>query len=149
MNNPERLYPAYAAEQTVMRMYHALDRGDYSAAAGCFMPDGSWERGDIALQGQQQILASLNQRSATLFTRHYVSNFVVLELGGPLAKVAFALTVYRSDTGVPPTLPVAGAVPAMLADVACELACSDDGNWLIKRLQPCITFSAAHHSAAK
>ncbi|MFX1676486.1 nuclear transport factor 2 family protein [Paraburkholderia sp. A2WS-5] len=142
MNNPERFYQVYAAEQTVMRMYHALDRNDYSRAARCFTLDGSWERGDIALRGQQQIFVSLNQRSATLLTRHYVTNFFVMEHSGPVAKASFGLTVYRSDKGAPPTLPVGGAGPAMLADVECELACSDDGNWLIKRLQACITFTA-------
>ncbi|MGY2492703.1 nuclear transport factor 2 family protein [Cupriavidus sp. CP313] len=142
MNNPESLSFVIAAEQTVMRMYHALDRSDYSGATSCFMPDGIWERGGNALHGQQQILASLSQRSATLFTRHYVTNFLVLEHSGSVAKAAFALTVYRSDKGAPPTLPVDRAVPAMLADVECELACSDRGNWLIRRLEPRITFSA-------
>ena len=131
-----------AAEQTVMRMYYALDRNDYSGVSRCFMPDGIWERGSNALHGQQEILASLSQRSATLFTRHYVTNFLVLEHSGSAAKAAFGLTVYRSDKGTPPTLPVDRAIAAMLADVECELLCDDRGNWLIRRLDPRITFSA-------
>ena len=142
MNNPESLPLVIAAEQTVTRMYYALDRSDYSGASGCFTPDGIWERGGSALHGQQQILASLNKRPATLFTRHYITNFIVLEHGESVVKAAFALTVYRSDKGVPPTLPVDRPVAAMLADVECELACTDSGDWLIKRLNPRITFSA-------
>ncbi|SOY77942.1 conserved hypothetical protein [Cupriavidus taiwanensis] len=142
MNQKESLHHVIATEQIVMRMYQALDRNDYTGASRCFLRDGSWKRGDISLDGQQAILSSLKQRSATLFTRHYVGNFVVLEHSGKIAKAAFCLTVYRSDKGTPPTLPVAEAVPAMLADVECELACSDGGNWLIKRLEAWITFSA-------
>jgi len=142
MNIPEKLSLVIAAGQTVIRMYRALDRSDYEGVSRCFMPDGIWERTGNALQGQQQILASLNQRSATLFTRHYVTNFVVLEHGGPTAKAEFSLTVYRSDKGAPPTLPMGPALPAMLADVECELACTGSGDWLIKRLDPRITFSA-------
>lgn len=142
MNNPANLSLVIASGQTVMRMYHALDRSDYAGVSRCFMPDGIWERTGNALHGQQEILASLNQRSATLFTRHYVSNFLVLEHSGALAKAAFSLTVYRSDKGAPPTFPVAPAVPAMLADVECELARTDGGDWLIQRLDPSITFAA-------
>jgi hypothetical protein len=142
MNNPENLSLVSAAGQTVIRMYHALDRSDYAGVSRCFMPDGIWERAGNALRGQQQILASLSQRSATLFTRHYVTNFIVLEHSGAVARAAFSLTVYRSDKGAPPTLPVAPAVPAMLADVECELACTEGGDWLIQRLDPRITFSA-------
>lgn len=131
-----------AAEQTVVRMYHALDRNDYPGVSICFTPDGIWERGSSALHGQQEILASLGQRSATLFTRHYVTNFLVLEHSGSAAKAAFGLTVYRSDKGTPPTLPVDRAVAAMLADVECELLCDDRGDWLIGRLDPRVTFSA-------
>ncbi|MGH8789926.1 MAG: nuclear transport factor 2 family protein [Cupriavidus necator] len=142
MNNPETLSLVIGGEQTVIRMYHALDRQDYPGASECFMPDGIWDHGGHALLGQEQILASLSKRSATLFTRHYVSNFVVLEHGGSVAKVAFGLTVYRSDTGAAPTLPLDKVVPALLADVECELACSDRGDWLINRLAPRITFAA-------
>ncbi len=75
MNNAESLHHVIATEQAVTRMYYALDRGDYPGAARCFLPDGIWERSGNALHGQEQILASLNQRTATLFTRHYVTNF--------------------------------------------------------------------------
>jgi len=142
MSNAESLSLVIAAGQTVIRMYHALDRGDYPGVSRCFTADGIWERGSHALRGQQQILASLSQRSATLFTRHYVTNFVLLEQSGSVAKAAFALAVYRSDKGAPPTLPVDQPVAAMLADVECELACSDDGDWHISRLDPRITFSS-------
>ena len=142
MNNPESSSLVVAAGQTVVRMYHALDRSDYPGVSRCFTPDGIWERSGNALHGQQQILASLNQRSATLFTRHYVTNFVVLKQSGSVAKAAFSLIVYRSDKGAPPTLPVDRPVPAMLADVECELACDERGNWLITRLDPRITFAA-------
>ncbi|UIF84565.1 nuclear transport factor 2 family protein [Cupriavidus necator] len=142
MNDTESLSLVIAAGQTVMRMYHALDRSDYSGASKYFTPDGVWERAGNALHGQQQILASLNQRSATLFTRHYVTNFVVFEHSGPMAKAAFSLSVYRSDKNAPPTLPVGPAIPAMLADAECELVCNDGGDWLINRLAPVITFAA-------
>lgn len=142
MNSPESLSVVVTAEQTVIRMYHALDRSDYPSASRCFTPDGIWERGGSALNGQQQILASLSQRSKTLFTRHYVTNFLVLEHSGSVTKAEFCLAVYRSDKGAPPTLPVDRAVAAMLADVECELAFSDRGDWLIRRLDPRITFAA-------
>ena len=142
MNNTERLFLVIATDQTVRRMYYALDRSDYSGASSCFMPDGIWERGGNALHGQQQILASLNQRPATLFTRHYVTNFLVLEHSGSIVKAAFSLIVYRADKGHPPTLPLPLSTPAMLADAECELECNDRGDWLIKRLDPRITFSA-------
>ncbi|CAB3803665.1 hypothetical protein LMG28688_05815 [Paraburkholderia caffeinitolerans] len=142
MNSPERWSLVIAAGQTVIRMYHALDRSDYSRASRCFTPDGIWERGGNALHGQQQILASLNQRSATLFTRHCVTNFLLVEHSGSVAKAEFGLTVYRSDKGAPPMLPADRAVAAMLADVECELACNDGGDWLIRRLDPRITFAS-------
>lgn len=142
MNNVERLHQVMAAEQTVTRLYYALDRSDYPGASRCFVPDGIWERSGSALHGHEQILASLNKRPATLLTRHYVSNFLVLEQSGSSAKVAFNLAVYRSDKGEAPALPVAGTVPAMLAEVECELTCSEQGDWLIQRLDPLITFTA-------
>jgi hypothetical protein len=142
MNNPESLSLGIAAEKTVARLYYALDHGDYSGASRCFTPDGIWERNGGALDGQEQILAALGKRPASLFTRHYVSNFLVLEHDGSVARAVFALTVYRSDKGEPPTLPVNGTAPAMLADVECELTCNDRGDWLITRLAPQVTFAA-------
>ncbi|WP_019449987.1 nuclear transport factor 2 family protein [Cupriavidus sp. BIS7] len=131
-----------AAEQAVTRLYYALDRSDYPGVANCFTPDGIWERPGSPYRGQQEILASLSKRPTTLFTRHYITNFAVLEHGGSVVKATFALTVYRSDKGTPPTLPVGQPVAAMLADVECELACSDSGDWRISHLDPRITFAA-------
>jgi hypothetical protein len=140
MSRPENLPQFVACQQTVLRLYHTLDHSDYTAASTCFTPDGCWERGGVPLNGQQQILESLRKRPATLFTRHYVSNFLVLEHRGTTAKAAFSLTVYRLDKGEPATLPVAGTMPAMLADVICELTCNDSGDWLIQQLGVQITF---------
>jgi len=142
MSRPENLSQFIACQQTVVRLYYALDRSDYTAASMCFTPNGSWERGGVPLRGQQQILDSLRGRPATLFARHYVSNFVILEHRETTAKAAFSLTVYRSDKGEPPTLPVAGTTPAMLADVVCELACNDSGDCLIQQLGVQVTFAA-------
>jgi len=142
MNQLDSLSVVIAAGQTVTRMYHALDRHDPAGAARCFTPDGIWARGGNDLHGPQQIVDALGKRPATLLTRHYVTNFLVLEHVGAAAKAVFGLTVFRSDTGAPPKLPVSPAVPAMLADVECELARTDDGDWLIRRLDPVITFAA-------
>lgn len=140
--NPERLSQLTACQEPVVRLYHTLDRCDYTDASRCFMPDGIWDRGSYSLRGNQEILDTLNKRPATLFTRHYVSNFVILEYQGDTAKAACSLTVYRSDKGEPPKLPLTETTPAMLADVDADLTRSASGEWLIQRLEATLTFAA-------
>jgi hypothetical protein len=123
-----------SCEQAVLRLYHALDQGDYGAVLAQFAAEGTWKRGNVLLKGHQQILASLEKRSATQVIRHVASNFLWSARDGGGVMAAFHLTVYHFDAGVPAALPVAIARPFLFGDATCQLACGDDGCWRIRHM---------------
>lgn len=130
-----------ACQQSVLRFYYGLDRGDYPMAMEQVGPDCLWERGGVLLRGRQQIEESLRKRSATQVARHVVSNFMLLGQDAESATTVFCLAVHLYDSGLPTGLPVPGSTPFLLADVTCELAPGPDAAWRIRQLNVQRTFS--------
>ena len=60
--------------QVVLRFYRAIDDRDYAGLVSLFAPDGVWLRQGTELRGEDEIMAALNQRSATLRVVHIITN---------------------------------------------------------------------------
>ncbi|WP_233884622.1 nuclear transport factor 2 family protein [Paraburkholderia flagellata] len=143
MNSSEKYSNVTACHQSVLLFYYGLDRGDYALAMEQVTPDCFWERGGVPLRGPQQIEESVRKKSATLVTRHVVSNFAVLKQDADSVTAVYCLVLHLYDNGSPPSLPVPGSAPFLLVDVTCELTRGRDNAWRIRQLDVQHTFSYA------
>ncbi len=125
----------YHAQQLLSRLYGALDERDYATVADCFAQDGVWHRLGKSLQGPQDILATLQQRSATLVTHHLYGNCLFDIVDEARMKVRYLLTVFQVDPGprADPTAPLHATSPRVgFCDAELVL---EDGQWRVAAKQ--------------
>lgn len=58
----------------IVAFSHYLDHDNYEALAALFVPEGSWTRNGVRLEGRAQILAALQQRPSQQVSRHITTN---------------------------------------------------------------------------
>ena len=68
--------------------YH-LDHKEYQALVALFVPDGTFVRTGVRLEGRAKILAAMQERPAEQFTRHITTNFHFTEVGADSARAVF------------------------------------------------------------
>ena len=102
----------WAAAQTVARLFHCLDGGDYDGVAGLFADDGIWVRMDEELNGPAAVRAAMATRPATLRTRHLVTNMLTRTLADGSVEARYYITVFDElhDGAGPASLSVPGAI---------------------------------------
>jgi hypothetical protein len=99
----------------VTALWHEIDHGDGSAAAGFFTPDAELTFSRRTFRGTDEISGVYRDRTARgpRLSRHLMSNFHVLRHESGRVKAVSALVLYAQD-GTPP-LPT--TVPVLIADV--------------------------------
>lgn len=89
---------AHECEQAVIGFFNCLDGGKFDQMVSRFSPDGRWIRATGAvLEGHRAVLNAMNERPATVQSRHLVSNFEFEFLDGQTARSQCCVTVYRID----------------------------------------------------
>jgi ketosteroid isomerase-like protein len=136
---PEELVAQLACERLLIRLFHCLDARDYEGVAACFAEDSLWLRQGKELRGPAQVLNALNERTATIHVHHLLSNIDLRLSGESRANCIAYMTVYRSDTGKPPQLPIAMQGPELVAVCTAELRRGKD-DWRVMRLATTITY---------
>src|SRR5207248_11369177 len=99
----------------VTALWHEIDHGDGSAAAGFFTPDAELTFSRRTFRGTEEISGVYRDRAARgpRVSRHLMSNFHILRHESGLVEAASALVLYAQD-GTPP---VPTTVPVLIADV--------------------------------
>lgn len=96
-------------------------------------PDAAWHRQGKTLRGHPEILAALEERSATQRIRHVVTNAFLDEADGEEMLLVAYMTAYRFDDGKPSSGPVLIDGPFRLSLVRTRFARSA-GEWRIVEL---------------
>ena len=128
-------------ERLLVRMFHCLDARDYEGVAACFAEDGLWLRQGKELRGPAQVSKALQERTPTLHVHHLLSNIDVRVDGARARSIAY-MTVYRSDTGKAPHLPIPMRGPELVAICNGEFRRAGE-DWRVSRLDLTVTYSAA------
>lgn len=99
----------------VTALWHEIDHGDGSAAAGFFTSDAELTFSRRTFRGTDEISGVYRDRAARgpRVSRHLISNFHVLRQESGRAEAVSTLVLYAQD-GTPP---VPTTVPVLIADV--------------------------------
>ncbi len=97
MQPVERMLAEWDCAQLCTRFYHHLDRREYDRVAALMAETGVWMRQGAPLTGPAEVTAALRQRSASLTSRHLLSNVAVDILDARSARVAYELSIYLRD----------------------------------------------------
>ncbi len=124
-------------QRLAIASYSLMDQGRYEETVALFSEDAVWVRGGKPFQGRGSILAALNQRPATMVSRHLVTNVLVELTGADEAKATACFVPLRG------TLREDGSVqmPAIesVGDLAFTFRREREG-WKITHLQPQTVF---------
>jgi ketosteroid isomerase-like protein len=132
--NFDELTSKVECEQLLARLCLALDRGDNAQAADFFTEDAVliMPNGEAVGPAVRKVLEG---RSATVFTRHILTNTVISQTSAEAADAQAYLTVYRvsgkADDVLPRRLP---ATPQTLGDWKIQLRKAATG-WKISRYE--------------
>ncbi len=124
---------AWHCEQALLRMFRCLDRGHIDALLNEFAPDGSWLRHGHLLQGHGGIRTAMEERSATLFVRHVVTNLIFDSLDDTQASATAQMVAYRFDNGAPVTPPARITAPFLLMSLTIRFIRA--GAWRLSALE--------------
>ena len=122
----------WACQQTLTGFFNGLDERRFDDMLAHFAPDGVWTRQGTDLNGHAGIRAVLVERSATVVTRHLISNMEV-RVAGDSADGSAVVTIYHHDDKT-------GALPAKLEPPRSILLfkpafAKRGGAWMITRLR--------------
>ncbi len=90
----------------VQRFCVLADRGEGHALAGLFTTDGSFQRGELTVQGRDGIERMLSARPADMATRHLLTTSLVEPTSQDAAEGVHYCLVYVSGAGQDPTKPI-------------------------------------------
>ena len=108
-------------EQTILAMFDHLDERRYDELLSLMTPQAVWHRQGKRLQGHAQILAALNERSATQRIRHLVTNLLQRSAGDDSASFSHYMTALRFDDGQAHDGPVTVRQPYRMSLVTTQL----------------------------
>lgn len=129
-----------AAERAVVKLWAALDGGDFDAVANSFTNDGVWHRQGKQLAGSAGVRAAMAERPKSTRTRHLITNAMVDAVDENNAEMQFYLTVYlhaAEPADAPPPAPM--NVPIAVALAKASL-CKDASGWKLRELKSSDTF---------
>jgi uncharacterized protein (TIGR02246 family) len=90
----------------VQRFCVLADRGEAKALAELFTADGSFQRGDLHVQGRTGIESMTAGRPAGMATRHLLTTSLVEVAGDDAASGTHYCLVYVSGAGQDPKAPI-------------------------------------------
>ena len=93
---------SWDCEQTVLRLFGAMDALDYEHVADAFVADGVWHRAGKALRGHDAIVAAMNERPTGRLVRHVITNVVIDVLDETRATGRCYVTAYAGPAGSEP-----------------------------------------------
>ncbi|WP_374632169.1 nuclear transport factor 2 family protein [Ferrovibrio sp.] len=96
----------WACQQALTGFFNGLDDRRFDDMLAHFASDGVWTRQGTPLNGHADIRAVLAERSATVVTRHLISN-AEMRVIGDTAEGSAVVTIYHHDDKT-------GALPAKL-----------------------------------
>jgi hypothetical protein len=132
----------WLCQKSLMQFFNGLDDRRFDDMLARLAPDGVWVRQGVELKGRAGVSAVLVERSATVVSRHIVTN-VAIQVTGDTASGEAVVTVYHHDDKT-------GALPAKLDAARSILGFKisfrlhPDG-WLIERLGSTRLFAAESH----
>ena len=130
-------------ENQVMLFFRYLDERRYDALAALLAPDAIWRRQGKALEGPQQVLEALQQRSPTMKIAHIITNLVFDECETQRCAIRAYMLVVRHEPGEP----IQGPCPLQgiesIRNVHIQMK-PIDGNWRIAELTAEETIFAAN-----
>jgi hypothetical protein len=98
MSGERRWLAAYECEQAIIGFFNCLDDRKFDQMASKFSVDGRWIRATGAvLEGRAAVLQAMNERPASVQSRHLVSNFEFEFVDDQTARSRCCVTVYRID----------------------------------------------------
>ena len=121
-------------ERVFLEIARLTDHGPHNAIAQFFTEDGEFDRDGTVLRGRTALLDLYAKRSASLLTRHLVSNVMVSPFSNVQATCHAYATIYRLRTadGSSPVPPVTCEGPESIAEYQDQMIKTDDG-WKISR----------------
>ena len=109
----------------IYNFWRALDNGEYNRVALLLTADCVWHR-DTILQGREAILEALQQRPASMLTRHQVTNLTIA--GDDASTAEFLVTTFGTMVSGTQAGPPDCGTPAVIVDVAMRFECVEDQN---------------------
>ena len=125
-----------ACERLLLRVAWLTDHGPQIDIASLYTADGEFDRDGVVTKGRAAIAEMYARRSPSLFTRHLISNFQVVEVTADTARCRSMAAVYRfrSTEGGAPVPPVALSGPEAVTEYDDTLVRTDQGWRLAKRV---------------
>lgn len=145
MDELSRLAAFEDCRTLIARFWNSIDDRDFDTMIAQFAPGGVWIRRGVELAAPDEVLRSMTvERSATLVTRHVVSNLDLRLAGDDAIDATSVVTVYRHDGGTLPDGPAPLAPPAAVIVVDDRLVRTAEG-WGIARKSSRFIFTADAH----
>lgn len=122
----------WACQQALTGFFNGLDERRFDDMLAHFASDGVWTRQGTPLNGHAGIRAVLAERSATVVTRHLISN-AEMRATGDTVEGSAVVTIYHHDDNT-------GKLPAKLEPPRAILLFKAvfvrrEGRWLIAQLR--------------
>jgi hypothetical protein len=138
------------AVNVLHKLFGCLDERRYDDLLELFADDARWYRKGTWRNGRDEILASLNQRSATQRIAHVITNSYVVAHDPESITLASYMTTFQVDQGCVLNGPVTTNGPASLFKTQTVLVLKN-GGWRIARQagEVLFKFAAPNHAEAK
>lgn len=95
MNKLTQIEIEHDCRTLIQAFSYYLDQRDYEALAALFAPGGVWIRHGVRQEAPQQLIAALQQRPSTQFTRHLTTSTHFLEVSESNARaVSYNLSYF-------------------------------------------------------
>lgn len=132
----------WLCQKSLVQFFNGLDDRRFDEMLSKLAPDGVWVRQGVELKGRAGVSTVLAERSATVVSRHIVTN-ATFEVSGDTAAGEALVTVYHHDdkTG---SLPARLDAPRAILGFKTALRLYPEG-WLIERLSSTRLFVAESH----
>jgi hypothetical protein len=130
------------AVNVLHELFGCLDERRYDDLLELFADDAQWRRKGTWCKGRDQILASLNQRSATQRIAHVITNSYVVAQHAESITLASYMTTFQVDQGCELKGPATINGPASLFRTQTVLVLKN-GGWRISRQASEVLFKFA------
>ncbi len=131
MDEIERAHIEAACQRLSFAFSVLVDRNDAEGVSSLFLPDGSFNRSDMSLDGADQIRAFLKNRSGTRITRHVCANILIDVEDESNASGITYFTLYEGErAGADEDGPLAVRLPLTVGEYHDRYKKTEDG-WRI------------------
>jgi hypothetical protein len=119
-------------EQSILKLFAAIDAHSGVMVAAAFSADGVWIRHTYPCAGRDAIIDAMDRRPADRAIQHLISNFIVKAIDRTQAQTSFTVLAYADDR------PIAGEPSPMSLPIALDrydaTLVNCDGTWLVSHL---------------